>query len=76
MDINQILNTRIQRLELALSLALDKLIIFESGNSRCVSDDFVAMASVLVNNENDETISLIKKSLTEKQTPPPKVEIT
>jgi urease beta subunit len=40
---------RIEALEAALDLALGYLVQFEPGDSRAVSDEFVAMASVLAN---------------------------
>jgi len=50
-------------LRAALSLALSWLIHNEPGDSRGVSDEFVAMASVLDDVMNDEVMPIIHKAI-------------
>lgn len=47
----------------ALALALCRLIHFEPGDSRAVSDGFVAMFSVLVGDTRPEVMSIIDREL-------------
>lgn len=47
----------------ALNLALDILQPMESGDSRAVSDEYVAMASVFCGIEDDKSMAVIRKRL-------------
>ncbi len=55
--------TREDKLQKALDLALAILVRFEPGDSRAVSDEFVAMASVAAGNENDACLEIIARAM-------------
>jgi hypothetical protein len=52
-------DTEIERLKAALDLAVGMLMLHEPGDSRAVSDEAVALASVVCDCTNDETWRII-----------------
>jgi hypothetical protein len=54
---------RIADLELALDLAMARLVLAEPGDSRAVSDEFVAMACVQAKLTNEECRRIIRAEL-------------
>jgi hypothetical protein len=54
--------TRQERLELALGYALNILSRNEPGDSRAVSDEFVSMASILCDHDNQEALDILTRS--------------
>lgn len=58
-----LLHCRVSRLERALNLALEILGKFEPGDSRAVSNEFVAMAAVSAGHEDTGVMSIIDDAL-------------
>ena len=67
---------RVDELLLALDVALNILIKFEPGDSRAVSDEFVAMASVAAGITNEQCIEILNKAIANVQEASKPAEIT
>lgn len=52
--------SREEDLELALDAAIHLLEVYEHGDSRCVSDEFVSLCCVLVNRTNDSAREILQ----------------
>ncbi|MDR3502882.1 MAG: hypothetical protein P4L79_09890 [Legionella sp.] len=53
------MSSRVQDLEVALSAALNMLSVYEHGDSRCVSDAYVALCAVWGNQTNDACLEIL-----------------
>lgn len=54
---------RLNKVELALQLALNWLIKYEPPDSRAVSNEFVAMAAISCGCDNEKCIEIIQNAL-------------